>query len=332
MKLLVLGGTRFLGRHLVDAALARGHQVTTFTRGEHDAVLPARVERLQGNRDGELTPLHGRTWDAVVDTSGYFPRVVRGSAELLSGAVTRYAFISSISVYRDFPTAAGIDESSPVGTLANPAVEEVTGETYGPLKALCEDEIRRVYDERALIIRPGLIVGPYDPTNRFTYWPHRVAQGGEVLAPGRPDRAVQFIYARDLADWTVRMVEREQGGTFNAALPERPVTLRQVLDDARATSGSDARFTWVSDVFLKEQGVGEWMEMPLWAPEAESPSLHTVNCQKAWDAGLAARPLTETIRDTLAWRDTQPAEAKWPAGMQRDRESELLAKWHEARS
>jgi 2'-hydroxyisoflavone reductase len=328
MKLLLLGGTRFLGRHMVDAALARGHTVTTFTRGEHDDVLPESVERLRGNRDGDLVALEGRRWDAVIDTSGYVPRVARAAAELLAGATDRYAFISSISAYRDFPAVAGIDERSPVGTLQDEAVEEVNGETYGPLKALCEREVERTFADRATLIRPGLIVGPYDPTNRFTYWPHRVAQGGEALAPRHPDLPAQFIDARDLSEWTVRMVEAGRAGTYNATGPDRALTMGKLLATAQEVSGSNATFTWVSDEFLTRSGVGAWMELPLWAPQAEAPGLATVNCQRAFQAGLTFRPLAETVRDTLAWRATQPAGAEWPAGLKRERETELLARWH----
>jgi 2'-hydroxyisoflavone reductase len=328
MKLLILGGTRFLGRHLVDAALAHGHEVTTFTRGEHDDVLPDGVERLRGNRDGGLSALEGRRWDAVIDTSGYVPRVVRAGAELLAGAVDRYTFISSISVYRDHATTVGIDESAPVGTLPDPSVEEVTGEAYGPLKALCEDEVRRVFGASAFVVRPGLIVGPYDPTNRFTYWPHRIAQGGEVLAPGRPGVPAQFIDARDLAGWTVRLVESGTGGAYNATGPDRTLTMGEVLETAREVSGGDARFTWVDDAFLQREDVGPWMELPLWLPEAEAPGFATVNCARAFAAGLTFRPLAETVRDTLTWRATQPADATWPAGLKREREAELLERWH----
>jgi len=332
VKLLILGGTRFLGRHVVDAALARGHSVTTFTRGEHDDVLPEGVERLCGNRDGDLASLEGRRWDAVIDTSGYIPRVVRASADLLSSAVGHYAFISTISVYRDFPAVAGIDERSPVGTLSDETVEEVGGEAYGPLKALCERVVEGAFSGRAIVIRPGLIVGPHDPTNRFTYWPHRVAQGGEVLAPSRPDLPAQFIDARDLAEWTVRMVEERSTGTYNATGPDRTLTMGELLRTANEVSGSDATFTWVDDAFLTQNGVGAWMELPLWGPEAEAPGLAAVNCQQALQAGLRFRPLAETIRDTLAWRATQPAEAEWPAGLKRERERELLVAWHEQRA
>ncbi len=190
------------------------------------------------------------------------------------------------------------------------------------------------FPDRATVIRPGLIVGPYDPTNRFTYWPQRVAQerlGGEVLAPGRPDLPVQFIDARDLAEWTVRTAEERRTGTYNATGPDRTLTMGELLRTAKEVSGSDATLTWVGDEFLTQSGVGAWMELPLWAPEAEAPGLATVNCQQAFQAGLRFRPLAETIRDTLAWRATQPTDAQWPAGLKRERESELLAVWHEQR-
>lgn len=328
MRLLILGGTRFLGRHLVDAALGRGHTVTTFTRGEHDDVLPADVERLRGDRDGNTTALAGRRWDGVIDTSGYVPRIVAANVALLAPAADFYAFISTISVYPGFPEVSGLEEDAPVGTLADPSVEEITGETYGPLKALCEREVERAFPGRCVLIRPGLIVGPFDPTNRFTYWPHRVARGGEVLAPGHPGLPVQIMDARDLADWTVRMVEERRAGVYNATGPDAPLTMGQVLDEARRVASSDATFTWADDAFLTQRGVGPWMEMPLWIPEVEGAGAGTVNCARAIAAGLTFRPLAQTIRDTLAWRATQPEEATWPAGLSREREASLLAAWH----
>jgi len=328
VRLLILGGTRFLGRHAVDAALARGHTVTTFTRGAHDDVLPEGVERMRGDRDGDTAALEGRRWDAVIDTSGYVPRIVGANAELLAPSVDFYAFISTISVYPGFPAVVGLDEDAPVGVSADPSVEEVGGEAYGPLKALCERAVGGAFPGRYAAIRPGLIVGPYDPTNRFTYWPHRVAQGGEVLAPGRPGLRAQVIDARDLAEWAVRMAEERRAGTFNATGPEAPLTLGRVLDEAKRVTGSDATFTWADDAFLARQGVGPWMEMPLWIPEAEGAGAGMVNCSRALVAGLTFRPLAETIRDTLAWRATQPADATWPAGLAREREAALLAAWH----
>ncbi|HEX3271126.1 MAG TPA: NAD-dependent epimerase/dehydratase family protein [Ktedonobacterales bacterium] len=332
MRVLILGGTKFLGRHLVDAAMARGHAVTTFTRGAHDDVLPPAVERLTGDRDGDMSALTGQTWDAVLDTSGYVPRVVGASARLLAEQVDFYVFVSSISVYKDWPGVSAIDESHAVGALEDPSVEEVNGETYGPLKALCEREVEAVFENRCAIVRPGLIVGPYDPTNRFTYWPDRVARGGEVLAPGRPESLTQIIDARNLADWIVTLAERKTTGVYNATGPNYPLSMQRALEVMREVSESDARFTWVSDEFLERNEVGAWMEMPLWIPEKEGPGVGDVNFGRALAAGLTFRPLEETVRDTLAWRKTTPADAEWPAGLKSDRESELLALWHSEQS
>jgi 2'-hydroxyisoflavone reductase len=328
MRMLILGGTQFLGRHLVDAALARGHAVTTFTRDAHDGVLPPAVERLHGNRDGALDALAGQRWDAVIDTSGYVPRVVGASAQLLAKQLGFYVFVSSISVYKDWPGLSALDESFAVGALEDPSVEEVNGETYGPLKARCEREVEAAFANRCAIVRPGLIVGPYDPTNRFTYWPDRVARGGEVLAPGKPGSLTQVIDARDLAHWLVTLAERETTGVFNATGPDYPLTMGRALEVMRAVSGSDARFTWVPDEFLERNEVGAWMEMPLWIPAKEGPGVGDVNCQRALAAGLTFRPLEETVRDTLAWRTMTPTDAEWPAGLKPDREKELLALWH----
>ena len=331
MRLLILGGTVFLGRHLVDAALARGHAVTTFTRGQHSAELPPAVERLRGDRDGDLAALRGRRWDAAIDTSGFLPRVVGASAELLADTVGHYTFISSVSAYRDF-SAPGMDERAPVATLEDPHVEEVTGDTYGALKALCEQTAEAALAGRVLVVRPGLIVGPYDPTDRFTYWPHRVARGGEVLAPGRPDRPVQFIDARDLANWIIRMAEAGRVGTYNATGPAAPLAMGRLLEECRAASGGDATFTWVGDEFLLAQEVGVWMDLPLWIPEsaADHAGFLAVSCGRAIAAGLTFRPLRETVRDTLAWDAARPADHDWKAGLRPEREAELLAAWHVA--
>ncbi len=239
MKLLVLGGTVFLGRHIVAEALAHGHEVTLFNRGQHNPDLFPEVEKLRGNRNGNLETLRGRRWDAVIDTCGYIPRLVRASAELLAQSVEHYTFISSISVYADF-SAPGLNENAPVGKLQDEAIEEITGETYGPLKALCEQAMENAMPGRALIIRPGLIVGPHDPTDRFTYWPYRVAQGGEVLAPGHPDRPVQIIDVRDLAKWIMRMVEAGKTGTYNATGPDYTLTIGHLLETCRSVNCTKA--------------------------------------------------------------------------------------------
>jgi 2'-hydroxyisoflavone reductase len=329
MKILVLGGTVFLGRHLVEAALAHGHEVTLFNRGQHNPDLFPNVEKLRGNRDGDLEMLRGQRWDAVIDTCGYVPRIVRASAELLADAVRHYTFISSISVFADFGVV-GLDENAPVGKLQDETIEQITGETYGPLKALCEQAAERTLSERLLVIRPGLIVGPHDPTDRFTYWPWRVAQGGEVLAPGRPDRSVQIIDARDLAEWTLKMVEARKTGIYNATGPNYTLTMGQLLDTCRSVSRSDATFAWVGERFLLDAGVQPWMEVPLWVPDTEEhKGFSAVNCHKAISAGLSFRSLAETVRDTLTWEADLPAGREWRAGLKPEKEKQLLRAWHE---
>ncbi|MFZ0544031.1 MAG: NAD-dependent epimerase/dehydratase family protein, partial [Candidatus Promineifilaceae bacterium] len=242
MKLLILGGTVFLGRHIVDVALQRGHEVTLFNRGQHNADLYPDVEKLRGNRDGDLAALKGRTWDAVVDTCGYFPRIVRDSAELLADAVEHYTFISSISVYAD-NVRPGIDENYPVAQLEDESVEEVTGGTYGGLKALCEQAAESAMPGRVLNVRSGLIVGPNDPTDRFTYWVCRVAQGGEVLAPVEPEVAVQVIDVRDQAQWILDMAEARQAGVYNVTGPDYTLTFGELFRTTQQVSSSDAALT-----------------------------------------------------------------------------------------
>lgn len=334
MDLLILGGTVFLGRHLVDAALAAGHQVTLLNRGRHGAELFPQVEKLRGDRDGGLDALAGRRWDAVIDTCGYVPRLVRASADLLAGSVEHYTFISSISVYRDLDQAP-VDESSPVGVLADESVEEITGETYGPLKALCEQAAETAMPGRVLHVRPGLIAGPHDPTDRFTYWPWRVAQGGDVLAPGQPQRRVELIDGRDLASWILRMVEARRTGVYNATGPAYELTMGGLLETCERAAGSRAILTWVDEAFLLANGVAPWSELPLWLPEADN-GVMAVDCRRAIAAGLAFRPLVETVQDTLAWlrADRAPLEGdlsaiELRAGMARAREAELLAAWQD---
>ncbi len=327
MRLLILGGTVFLGRHLVDAALERGHTVTLFNRGQHNVDLFPSVEKLRGNRDGALDALRGRSWDAVIDTCGYFPRIVRASAEMLKQAVDHYTFISTVSVYAEVKQAS-IDENAPVATLEDESVEQITEESYGALKALCEQAVEHAVPGRALVIRPGLIVGPHDPTDRFTYWPNRIARGGEVLAPGNATSRVQFIDVRDLAKWTVQMVEAKGTGLFNATGPAHALTMEQMLDACRKVSRNDAHLTWIEEKFLLDAGVEPWIEMPLWVPEKEDAfGFMQIHCARAIAAGLAFRPLPDTIRDTLAWDAARSPTHEWRAGIKADREAELLDAW-----
>jgi 2'-hydroxyisoflavone reductase len=319
MKLLVLGGTKFLGRHAVDAALAAGHDVTIFTRGQTNPELFPEVEHLIGDRDGGLDALRGRSWDGVVDTSGYVPRVVRQSAELLRDAVGRYVFVSSISAYADF--SKPVDESSPVAQLEDPATEEIM-EAYGALKAACEEVVEEFFGERSSRVRAGLIVGPYDPTDRFTYWPRRIALGGDVLGPGDPDAPVQFVDARDLAQWLVALALRGPGGTLNATGPAEPLTFAQLLERTREAIGSDANVVWVDDQHVLAAEVQPWTELPLWLPGAEYAGLARADISRALAAGLTFRPVEETVVDTLAWDRSVPGDRPTLA---HDREQEILA-------
>lgn len=325
MRILILGGSVFLGRALVEVALMRGHNLTLFNRGQSNPDLFPQVEQLHGDRAADLSVLRGRHWDAVIDTCGYVPRIVRLSAEALTGATDHYTLISSLSVYADV-SQPGLDESAPVGTLQDETVEQVTGETYGPLKALCERAVEQTWPGRTLVIRPGLIVGPFDPTDRFTYWPHRVAQGGEVLAPGRPARCLQFIDVRDLAEWTLHMVERKQTGVYNADGPLQPLPMEELLNACWAVSDSKASLTWVSEEFLAEQKVEGWSQMPLWVPESDpsNAGFFAFDNRKAVAAGLVFRHVQETVRATLEWDATRPADHVWRAGLTRKREAELL--------
>jgi 2'-hydroxyisoflavone reductase len=325
MRLLILGGTVFLGRHLVEAALQRGHTVTLFNRGQHNPDLFPPVEKIHGDRDGGLDALHSRQWDAVIDTCGYVPRIVRLSVQLLAGAVKHYTFISTISVYAE-PFFPGMDENASLGKLEDESVEQITGETYGPLKALCEQAAEDAMPGRALIVRPGLIVGPHDPSDRFTYWPARLARGGEVLAPGGPQRPVQIIDARDLAEWVLKMVERQVTGVFNATGPDYPLTLGKLFETCQSVAGSQATLTWASDEFLLAQGVAPYTDLPLWLPE-EYAAQDMVSIAKTLSAGLKFRPLEQTVRDTLAWDRTRPPDAPRRNCLTAEREAALLQAW-----
>ena len=326
MKILIIGGTKFLGRHLVDSALARGHVVTLFNRGKTNPGLFPSVETILGDREFDIAKLAGREWDAVVDVAGYVPRIVRLSATGLreAEAVGRYVYISSISAYAGL-ARAGVTESDPLATMEDESVEEITESTYGPLKVLCEKAAQEIYGERALVIRPGLIVGPHDPTDRFTYWPVRVARGGDVLAPDRPEALTQIIDVRDLSDFTIQLIEENTGGVFNATGPEHGLGFGTMLDACQQVSGSDARLHWASPEFMERHKVEAWSDMPAYLPETGNDAgWARVDVSKAVRAGLAFRPLEETVRDTLAWANTRPADHAWRAGLKPEREQELL--------
>jgi 2'-hydroxyisoflavone reductase len=303
---------------MIDAALASGHEVTLFNRGTTGADLYPELERIVGDRDGGLDGLRGRDWDAVVDTSGYVPRIVRASASLLASAVGHYVFVSSISVYASL--AEVVNEDSALEPLSEPGSEEVS-EHYGALKALCEREVESAFPDRSTLVRAGLVVGPHDPTGRFTYWPHRIARGGDVLVPGPAWRQVQFVDVRDLAEWMLRAAETGLAGPYNATGAS---TMGAVVDAARRVSGSTARAVEVDDAFLTAHGVGEWMELPLWVDSGneETRRLHEVDTSRATAAGLTFRPLDDTVAATLA--DAGLVDG---VGLAPERERELLEAW-----
>jgi 2'-hydroxyisoflavone reductase len=320
VRLLVLGGTKFLGRAAVEEALARGHEVTLFNRGETNPELFPEAEKLRGDRAVDLGELQGRTWDVVLDPSGFVPGIVRASAELLADVAEHYLFISSISVYASL--AAVNDEDSPLAQLGDMPDDRMLEDysNYGPLKALCEQAVEETLPGRHAIVRPGLIVGPHDPTGRFTYWPHRVARGGEMLAPAPREEKVQFIDVRDLAAWLVSLSERRVTGKFNAV--NVGVSWEEVLATCREVAGSDSELVWVDGGWLVEHDVEQWMGLPMWIHDEEMRGIHQAGVSRALEAGLEFRPLPDTIRGALDEAGTTPE-----AGLTPEREAELLAAW-----
>jgi 2'-hydroxyisoflavone reductase len=339
LRILILGGTGFTGPQQVRYALDRGHKVTVFNRGKtHPGELPQEAEQLIGDRNGQLDALKGRTWDVVIDNPTSIPVWVRDAAQVLKGNVDRYVFISTISVYSD-NSKPGMDEIGPLVKYTGPDAMKETQATlkasnyglYGPLKALSEAEVEKWFRGKALIIRPGLIVGPGDESDRFTYWPVRVARGGEVLAPGNPTDPVQFIDARDLAEWTIRMVEQGTTGIFNATGPKSTLTMGQMLDGIKKVTKTDAPFTWVDADFLAAQKVSPWSDMPVWVPpKGHEAGFSRISVKRAVDKGLTFRSVPDTTRATLDWFRKQSAErqAKLRAGIKPEREKEVLAAWH----
>jgi len=334
LRILILGGTGFTGPYQVGYALSRGHKVTTFNRGKtHPGELPNEVEQLIGDRNGKLDALKNRQWDVVIDNPTTLPAWVRDAAQILKGNVDRYVFTSTISVYED--SKVGPDENAPLQKYDGPDPYKETLEamkaggfkTYGPLKALSEKEAEKWFPRKTLIIRPGLIVGPRDETDRFTYWPVRIDRDGEVLAPGSPKDSVQFIDGRDLAEWTIRMVENRETGIYNATGPARPLVIGGMLDGIKDALKANAKFTWASEQFLTEQKVQAWSDMPVWAGAEDG--ITRANISRALAKGLTFRLLADTARDTLTWFKSLPVErqAKLKAGLTPEREVEVLAAW-----
>jgi 2'-hydroxyisoflavone reductase len=335
-SILILGGTGFLGPHIVDAARARGHTLTLFNRGKTNPGLFPDVETLEGDRDGKLQALERRRWDAVVDTSGYVPRIVELSAKLLAPAVDHYVFVSTVSVYASL-AAVGADETAPIAALTEPGSEDVQ-QHYGALKALSEQAAEAAMPGRVTTIRPGLIIGPRDPTGRFTHWPARLREAGdgEVLAPGDGTTPTQWIDGRDLAAWIVTMIERGTVGVYNALGPAGGAAMREVVETCRDAAGTAPTLTWVDAAFLEKQGVSPWGDLPMWIPaDGDYAGFGSTSNARAVGAGLTFRPLVDTARDTLAWLDGLPADTPrriWSTGITRERELAVLASWHDRHS
>lgn len=340
MKLLVLGGTRFLGRHLVAAAIDAGHEVTVFARGVTPSPwTSSQVTHVAGDRDPRkgrgLAALEGGSWDAAIDLSGYVPRCVEASAALLEAKVAHYTFVSSMSVYAD-SSRPDLDEATPVAVLSDPETEDIMAH-YGALKASCEDAVRAALGERALIIRPGLIVGPHDPTDRFGYWvarfllpEHLGDRPDEAVVPAPPGRPVQFIDARDLASWMLDAAVERIDGTFNAASPPRMWTMGMLVDVLVAREGSAGKRVaprWVEEAKLAEHGVTPWTELPLWIPatDAESGGFMEFSSAQAFARGLRVRPLSRTVDDTAAWLAMRDESKAWKNVLSADKERALLA-------
>lgn len=331
LRLLILGGTGFTGPHQVAYAVSRGHQVTVFNRGRSNpGILPDGVEQLIGDRNDDLSALEGREWDVVIDIPATLPRWVRGTAQLLKDSVGRYVHVSSLGAYAD-NSQPGMDESAAVHVLEDPESEDVQ-RYFGGLKAAAEQEARNAFgNDRTLVVRPGLIVGPGDQTDRFTYWPVRIARGGEVLAPGDPNDPVQIVDARDLSEFIIRLVEQGASGDFNVTGPEHQMGMGEMLTGIRDAIGADATFTWANVDFMELHQVMPWTQMPVWVPPVGPYAGFTRRSnRKAIEHGLTFRPFDDTVRATLAWFGTLPAErqAQLRAGISPEREAELLAAWH----
>lgn len=329
MRILVLGGTVFLGRHLVEAALAEGHEVTLFHRGERGGSLfEGQVERILGDRTKDLDRLSGREWDVVIDTCGYLPGVVRLSAEALKDSVKSYLFISTISVYDD--PAAGSDESAKLAEIKDPNVTEINGETYGYLKVACEQVVQETYPDRYMIVRPGLIVGPWDPTDRFTYWPLRFMRGGNILAAGK-GQPTQFVDVRDLSEFTIRQLPVLFEGNSPTRIvhvtgPVRPITMDDVIETCKSELSPESKVYWVTDEFLAQHEVRPWADIPAY----DGPGAHgmmQLDLSLSISLGFKSRPLAETVRDVAAWAKVNRADQPLKAGLTAEREAELLEHW-----
>lgn len=326
MRLLIIGGTRFVGRHMAEAATARGHEVTIFHRGQTgDDILP-NATHIHGDRDTELALLDGREWDAVIDACAYVPRQVTELADALGSRGGQFAFVSTVSVYAE-PMSVNSDEDAPLASLADPTTEVVDEKTYGGLKVACERVVHDRFGTDSLIVRPTYVVGPHDYTHRFTYWIERISQGGQILAPEPRDYGIQVIDARDQADWTIAMLEKKAAGTYHTVSPPPPFSFEQMLQSiVEAVGPADTSLVWVDAKFLTQQGV-DGNELPLWGEGADGDAGMACDPGRALAQGLQPRPLDQTIRETLEHEGTSPTPGGEGVGMSREREATLLAEW-----
>lgn len=330
LNILVLGGTGFLGPHTVNAAIAQGHTITLFNRGKTNPGLFKDLETIKGDRNtDDIKKLAGRKFDAVIDTSAYYPRSVNMAMEVLKDNIGQYLFVSTISVYSSWATK-GMDESGEVGKIDDPTTEKVTGATYGPLKALCEQAAEKHMPGRVSVIRPGLIVGPRDKTDRFTYWPARIAKGGDVLAPGDGSDFIQFIDVRDLGEWMIYCSEHQVNGIYNAQSNANDITMKKLLDVCVKTINPKANLIWVPTKFLQEHQVTPWQEMPVWIPpEGDYAGSGSLSSKKAYANGLKERPIKTIVKDCFDWFNTLPKErrSKLRAGISAEKEQKVLTAW-----
>ncbi|MEO6995566.1 MAG: NAD-dependent epimerase/dehydratase family protein [Lacunisphaera sp.] len=328
MRVLIIGGGIFLGRSIVTAALAKGHEVTVFNRGRNSVIDPCRITWLRGDRDNDLTALRDGEWDAVVDTCAYFPRQVRTLLVTLGGRIRHYTFISTASVYAEL-SKAGLSETDALPTAPGDGIEEITAENYGPLKAGCEEEVHHYPILKSLIVRPGVIVGPHDPSDRFAYWVGRISAGGDILAPGKADAGLQIIDVRDLAEWIVMGIEGSLVGVFNAIGPQRSLSFGEFLGTCLSSSQARGRLVWVSDEWLESRSMANWAMMPLFMSKSapHAAGLFAINGSKAFAAGLAVRSLGKTVVDTQRWLASRDLSPPMKAGMSRAKEEELLQAW-----
>ncbi len=327
MKILILGGTRFLGKYLAEYGLKNRHEITLFNRGKSNPHLFPDIEKLRGDRDGDLESLKNRSWDLVIDVCGYVPRVVEQSAALLKRHVEKYLFISTMIVYEDL-NKVGLSEQDTLATMGDNPDEEVTSENYGPLKGDCERVVTKYFPENHLIIRPGVIMGPGDNTDRFTYWVHRIAQGGKILSPGTPRDPIQAIDVRDLVKWMYDIINDGKTGAYNATGPDYDLTMGEFFVSCQKAGKTSAEFTWVDSDFLLEREITPWKEIPLWRRGGyHHKGFMRIDSTKAINDGLKFRPLAESVNDVLAFAKSRDESYEWTAGLDSQKEGQILADW-----